>query len=734
MGQFEDRLVQLFASLDERLERRPLLVSVRRGLIYIIPLVLIGSFALVVLSLPVPSYQAWLVRTFGEQWRNVFDYLRDGTFGILSLILVLSISYSAAVEHAQRRPVAPSPIIAAAVSLSSFVAVSGISKAGFSIASFGAIGVFVAIVVAVISSRLFLALCSLRSLQLRAFTDGAYSTFNSAVAAIYPAAITVLVFAAINQALAGWFEIDDIQTYISTVFSSLLMQVQTPFWRGMLFVFSIHLFWFLGMHGSNLLEPIAQGIYVPALAANRAEIALGQAPREIFTKTFFDTFVLMGGCGAAICLVLAMLLWGRQHNQRRLARLSAIPVLCNINELVIFGIPIVLNPVYLIPFMLTPLILTMTSYLAVRYGLVPYTSRMVEWTTPILLSGYASTGAPSGSLLQLFNLALGTVCYLPFVRLAERVADARARKNLQRVCAELNQGARPAAASSLLARQDEIGELSRALAMDLQHDLQQGRVAVFFQPQVNFAGRVFDMEALLRWQHRSHGYIYPPLVVALAEEAQLIDQLGGWVLDRAGAALAQLEQQGIDDVCVSVNVSALQLEDGRFIEQLREVLQRYRIAAHQLQVEITEQTALASSERVIGQIKAIKQLGCRLAMDDFGMGHSSLLYLKEYQFDTIKVDGSLVRELLTNQNCSNIISSIVFLSQSLNYAVVAEYVEQEEQRRLLHELGCDRYQGYLYSPAVPIEQLASRLSAEGRLMTAAQGTEAGQAAGEAGCS
>ena len=107
---------------------------------------------------------------------------------------------------------------------------------------------------------------------------------------------------------------------------------------------------------------------------------------------------------------------------------------------------------------------------------------------------------------------------------------------------------------------------------------------------------------------------------------------------------------------------------------------------------------------------AIKNLGVKLAMDDFGMGHSSLMYLKEYDFDTIKLDGSLVREILTNNNCRNIISSIVLLGKSLNYSVLAEYVEKEEQKRILHELGCEKYQGYLYSKAIPYQKLIKYIS------------------------
>jgi EAL domain-containing protein (putative c-di-GMP-specific phosphodiesterase class I) len=154
-----------------------------------------------------------------------------------------------------------------------------------------------------------------------------------------------------------------------------------------------------------------------------------------------------------------------------------------------------------------------------------------------------------------------------------------------------------------------------------------------------------------------------------------------------------------------VNVSASQLENDSFIKDLEEIINHHKIKPWMLKIEITEQLALTSSSRVINQIMAIKELGVQLAMDDFGMGHSSLMYLKEYDFDLIKLDGSLVREILSNTNCCNIISSIIYLGKSLNYSVIAEFVEVEEQKLVLHRLGCDFYQGYLFSKAVPFAEL-----------------------------
>ena len=120
-------------------------------------------------------------------------------------------------------------------------------------------------------------------------------------------------------------------------------------------------------------------------------------------------------------------------------------------------------------------------------------------------------------------------------------------------------------------------------------------------------------------------------------------------------------------------------------------------------LEVTEQTALDLGEETREQLNELRQMGLLLAIDDFSMGQTSLHYLKDNLFDVIKIDGSLVRGLLTSQNCREIISSITGLAESLSLPVVAEFVETTEQREILHEIGCDCYQGYLYSPAVPLE-------------------------------
>lgn len=684
-----------------------MLVSVRKGLTYMIPLLILGSFALLILSLPIPGYQELMNGFFGQGWGNLFLFVRDGTFNILSMLMVICISYAYVDELGQENNI--SPIIASSVSLASYIAMSGINSDSFSIHNFAANGIFMAIAVSAASTWIFARLSMIKLLKIRAYTNGANSSFNYALTSIFPAGITVALFAAINSMLAGYLHITNIQLFIQGTFSNIFLKLQSPFLSGILFVLLVHIMWFFGIHGSNVLEPATQMIFAPGTDTNALLLQNGHSPQVIFTKTFFDSFVLMGGCGAAFCLVAAILLVGRHKNNRRLAKLSFLPLLLNINELIVFGIPIVLNPVFLIPFIGVPLLLTITSYLAMYIGLVPFTVHTVEWTTPILLSGYISTQSVSGSILQLFNFALGVLCYIPFVRLSESSSEKQLQLNLQKVCNACLENEKRGYPSALLSRHDETGNIARFLAADLSEDIKNGKIALYYQPQLNHEGKVFGVEALLRWRNDSYGFIYPPLVIALAEECRLINELGYIIFTCACKDLQGLIQSGYGDISLSVNVSAVQLEDDEFIPKLSKIIDEYHVPSSSLKIEITEQVALSGSKKVIDQIEGLKAMGIKLSLDDFGMGHNSLKYLKEYSFDTIKLDGSLVREVADDLSCQNIISSIIYLSKSMNCTIIAEYVEEVSQRNTLYQLGCEQYQGYLYSKPLPFDALIKYL-------------------------
>ena len=283
------------------------------------------------------------------------------------------------------------------------------------------------------------------------------------------------------------------------------------------------------------------------------------------------------------------------------------------------------------------------------------------------------------------------------------------KANLQKVYAAYQKNEERGYPPAMLSRHDEVGNISRFLAADLVKDLKENQIQLHYQPQTDYAGNAFGVEALLRWNHSIYGYIYPPLVIALAEESHIINDLGNWIFAKACSDLKQLQESGHQQITMAINISAAQLESDDFIPVLKEIIKSNRISSDSIKIEITEQIALAGSKKIIDHMNGIKEMGIKLAMDDFGMGHSSLKYLKEYEFDTIKLDGCLVREVASNANCRNIISSIVFLGKSMNCSIIAEYVEEEAQKNALYEMGCERYQGYLYSKPLPYEELLSYL-------------------------
>lgn len=692
--------------LDLRLEQSTLLLAVRRGFTLIIPFLLIGSFALIVTSLPVPAYQRLMTTVFGLHWKLLGNLIFNGSVGILSILLTLAVSYSHANETGRDGHAGVNPMHAAMVALSSLLVLSGFVGEGLSISSLGATGLLSAILVALAASRLFAGLSRMRRLHVRYYPDGGGADFNDAIAGMLPALLTIALFAGLGSVLHACFGVQGPQELLSGALLKLFRALGPTVWSALLFVLLVHCFWMLGIHGSMLLEPVARGIFVPALAANQQLTAAHLPPASIFTKTFFDTFVLMGGCGSTLCLVIAIFAVAGHSNLRRQARFSLVPVLFNVNELIVFGIPIVLNPVFLIPFVGTPLLLTLVAGAATASGLVPYTTHPVEWTTPVLLGGFLATGSVAGGALQVFNLALGTLCYIPFVRIAEHRGRARMQRTLKRIGETIEAAPRSRVRTALLSRRDEIGMAARVLASDLEQDLDRGRLTLFYQPQFDDHGAIIGVEALLRWKHVQYGYIAPPVAVSLAEEAHCFEKLDHWILVTACAQMRTLLDRGLTGITMSINTTAGQLEGHQLVPNLRAAIAANRLPPDCLKLEITEQDALAATDTTFSHLAAIRAMGVKLAMDDFGMGHTSILYLKEYIFDTVKIDGSLVTGLMTNPACSEIIASIVTLGRSLGFEIIAEYVETEAQRDQLKRLGCCQYQGYLYSKALPSAELA----------------------------
>ncbi len=247
-----------------------------------------------------------------------------------------------------------------------------------------------------------------------------------------------------------------------------------------------------------------------------------------------------------------------------------------------------------------------------------------------------------------------------------------------------------------------------SLEKDLHEALAQGQFTLVYQPQVSIGGKSYGAEALLRWLHPVRGQVSPVEFIPMAEDTGIILPLGQWVLESACVQLAAwANQPDMAHLSVAVNVSPRQFHQADFADQVLATLARTGANPLRLKLELTEGLLISNVEDVIAKMARLKSAGVGFSLDDFGMGYSSLSYLKRLPLDQLKIDQSFVRDVLIDPNDAAISKMVIVLAESLGLSVVAEGVETAEQRDFLAGQGCRLYQGYLFSrplPAAGLEQ------------------------------
>jgi PAS domain S-box-containing protein/diguanylate cyclase (GGDEF)-like protein len=242
----------------------------------------------------------------------------------------------------------------------------------------------------------------------------------------------------------------------------------------------------------------------------------------------------------------------------------------------------------------------------------------------------------------------------------------------------------------------------------LHRALERGELELHYQPQIAVGGGIASAEALLRWRHPERGFVPPVEFVPLAEESDLILEIGEWVLEQVCRQLRAWRRAGVPVVPIAVNLSAHQFDDS-ILGTVRRVLDDCGLAPELLELELTESASMADAGRSFALLAQLKGLGIRLAIDDFGTGYSNLNYLKRFPVDRLKLDRSFVHELETDADDLAIARAVIAMAHGLRLSVVAEGVETPGQLELLAGLGCDHVQGWLFSRAVPAPQFAALL-------------------------
>ena len=225
------------------------------------------------------------------------------------------------------------------------------------------------------------------------------------------------------------------------------------------------------------------------------------------------------------------------------------------------------------------------------------------------------------------------------------------------------------------------------------------------------------VEALVRWQHPELGLVAPAEFILLAEETGLVEPLGAWVLRTALAQMRHWQARGLTIGRVAVNLSARQFRQPDLVHMIAGLLKETGLRPGALEVELTDSSFMHDASVAVATLRALKALGVRVAVDDFGAGYSSLAYLKHLPIDVLKIDRSFVRDMTTDADDAAIVRAIITLAHSLRLHVIAEGVETEEHLRLLRAYGCDEMQGYLFSRPLPAAD-CERLLEEGPSLAA----------------
>ncbi len=391
------------------------MLSVRQGLIYSLPLTIVGSFFVLLLYLPVPGYEGFI-----EPYKHLIDIPYRYTVGMMSVLSVIAIAYCLTKNYDD---IHLNPMTAALISLSTYfvatvdpVITDEIGRV-IQTSQLGSSNLFAAILVAIVTVEIY-RFFTIKGMTIKmppGVPQGIYDSF----AAIIPALASILVF---------WFVRSILGIQIELVLSFFLMPLAgflggNSLLGGLVVVFLITFFWTLGIHGPYILGPVIRPIWDAGIAANMDAYAAGvpadQLP-NIFTEQFLQWFIWIGGAGATLPLV-CLFMFSRSASLKKLGRMSFIPGLFNINEPVIFGAPIVMNPILGIPFIIAPLVMTIVSYTFIQLGLIPMMMARLPFTFPAPIAAYLSTDFTiMAAVLVFINFFIALVIYFPFFKVYEK--------------------------------------------------------------------------------------------------------------------------------------------------------------------------------------------------------------------------------------------------------------------------------------------------------------------------
>jgi len=542
-------------------------------------------------------------------------------------------------------------------------------------------------------------------LKLRLWKDNSYTNIISFFATL---GIIALFSCAIKLGAAIWLKSGmDFLNNLSMYF------YPKDFLHGISYVLLRTVPWFFGLHGYYLFLDIDVA-FTAAQKININDWHTLHHPLNILSPVFYDMWCNAGGTGNTVSLIICIFMEAKSPH-RRLLGVAAPMAIFNINEPLIFGYPIVLNPVMIIPFVLVPLMSYLVAYGATYLDMVPRISEIVSWSTPSPVKVWLASGhSVSAVFLYLLIISLGVVIYRPFVTtsLKQSVPD---NSDLDLLTGEMNM-TQPTD-FEMVPNYSHIVEGNSYIEAQRQIEKLQnsGQFILYFQPQVRLSDHIIvALEVLIRHQSDS-GKITPPVFLKYYERTGLMPEMDFWVMEHALDYVRE-NMYDAEDMTLSVNISPQTLVDYRLLNVVRKVLAKPLPTGWQLEFEITESQKVQEPVRVAEVLEKMRSLGIKIALDDFGSGYSTLHYLTRYPLDKIKLDRSMVLGL-AKPDGFNFLRQVVKLCMVVKCEVLIEGVETQDELAQVQMAGIEFCQGYFFHRPLPGNVVCQLLTEQHKKMS-----------------
>ncbi|WP_179396077.1 PTS cellobiose transporter subunit IIC [Lacticaseibacillus absianus] len=390
------------------------LVAIRDGLVTTMPLIIVGSVFVILSSFPWPAFNQFIAGMFGDQWQANMNFVVDATFSVMALLDAFTIAYSLANSYKV------SGVSAGLLSLSTFILVTPMSKTGLDLAYLGSKGLFVAILVALVSAEVFRFFVQ-KNIVIK-LPDNVPPAVSRSFVALIPSGVTLTLFWVVRLLIStiGHTNIHDM---IYTFVGQPLSAIGDGYAGGVFAILVTSVFWMVGIHGWDLVLSVMQPTWLQFVDENRVAFQAGKTIPHILNYTFMNVFVWVGGSGVLLGLALLLFFKSKSQYMRQMGHLGLPPTVFAVNEPLMFGLPVVMNPLILVPYVISPLVCFTLSYVSMAIGLVAPAVVLVPWSMPPIIGGYLATGGHiSGAILQVVIIAVSTIIYYPFFKMIDNKA------------------------------------------------------------------------------------------------------------------------------------------------------------------------------------------------------------------------------------------------------------------------------------------------------------------------